>query len=102
MTLEEFLSINGLAYESATESLDVNENGEIDLYTWDLDEDKKMDVVIEINEDIRTSEHGTTYGFNKIIIIDYSSGYATIADVGKNSGKIQRITSARFTETQTP
>lgn len=102
MALDEFLSINGLSYESATERLDTNDDGNINIYTWDLDGDEKADVIIELNEDTRVTEHGITYGFHKIIILDYSAGYATIADVGKNSGKIQRITSAPFTETETP
>jgi hypothetical protein len=91
MTIEDFLGLNGLAFELATEVADTNNNGVDDLYTWDLDGDNKVDVVVGFSEEIKTSSHGSTFGFHKIIIYNYKTNEVLTADVGKNSGRVRTI-----------
>jgi hypothetical protein len=88
LALDEFLDLNGLSLEDASEISDRNENGEDDLFVWDLDSDGKVDVLIDFNEEVREGTHGTTLGFNKILIFDYIENVVWIADVGKSSGKV--------------
>jgi hypothetical protein len=91
MTLTEFLEINDLNLESATTQTDQNENGQNDLFSWNLDTDEIMDIVIDINEEVRVGSHGTTRGFNTILVYDHSKKEVWIADVGKSSGKILMV-----------
>ncbi len=88
MTLDEFLDLNRLSLEGASEIVDRNEDGEDDLYVWDLDSDGNADVLIDINEKIREGSHGTTLGFHKILVYDHIENVVWIADVGKSSGKV--------------
>lgn len=91
MTIDDFLAVNGLSYDAATEIKDSNGDGNDDLFVWDLDEDGVGEVVIELNEAVREGEHGVTPGFNKIFIYDDEKKILTIADVGKNTGKVRFI-----------
>jgi hypothetical protein len=88
LTLDEFLDLNGFSLLEASETTDRNKNGQDDLFVWDLDSDGKVDVLIDINEEVREGLHGTTLGFNKILIYDYMENVVWLADVGKSSGKI--------------
>jgi hypothetical protein len=91
MTLTEFLEINELNLESATTLTDRNENGQTDLFSWDLDNDEIMDIVIDINEEVRGESHRTTQGFNTIIVFNHVKKKVWIVDVGGSSGEILMV-----------
>ena len=91
MTVEDFLVVNGLFLEGATEFIDGNSDGNVDVYLWDLDRDKKSDIVIVFDEGISRGLHGTTMGFNKIVIYDYVKREVWVGEVGKASGKILTV-----------
>ncbi len=92
VTIDQFLEINGLSYEGADQADDRNNDGNNDLFAWDLDQDGQNDIVVDINEEIEVGEHGTvTYGFNRIYVVYYDRKYMSIGEVGKNSGKVISI-----------
>ncbi|HDY74122.1 MAG TPA: hypothetical protein ENH51_03295 [Euryarchaeota archaeon] len=91
MTIDEFLDFNGLSLDSASESADRNSDGNLDIFIWDLDGDGNADVLIDIDENIQTGSHGTTLGFNKILIYDNADGIVKIAEVGKVSGQVRLV-----------
>jgi hypothetical protein len=91
MTMEEFLEINGLSFESASQVSDRNNNGEADLFIWDLDDDLEADVVVDLDENISEGSHGITLGFNRILIYDYVKKEVWVAEVGKRSGRIRGV-----------
>lgn|GEM_PF-6344412 len=91
MTIDEFLDFNGISLDSASESADRNDDGNVDLYIWDLDEDGNADILIDVDEDIQIGPHGTTLGFHKILVYDNVGGSVKIAEVGKVSGQVRLV-----------
>jgi hypothetical protein len=91
MTMEEFLEINELSFESASQTSDRNKDGEKDLFIWDLNDDLEADVVVDFDESISEGSHGVTLGFHQILIYDYVKKEVWVAEVGKRSGRIRGL-----------
>ena len=91
MTIEGFLEDNGIKFDDAIEIQDRNQDGDDDLYIFEFNNDNNPDLIIDLDETIKNSSHGPTFGFNKIMLFNHNTKQVTIAEVGKQSNVVRQI-----------